>query len=166
MGMSGMGSHQSARMQKDEWLTPPEIIKALGPFGLDPCAPINRPWPTAAMHFSVENDGLSQDWRQYEGMVWMNPPYGKHTGDWLEKLADHGNGIALVFARVETEDWHTHIWPKANAVFFPEGRLFFHHVSGKRARFNGGAPSAFVAYGMLAADRLKRLTIPGKFISL
>jgi len=28
---------------KDEWLTPPYIIKALGEFDLDPCAPINRP---------------------------------------------------------------------------------------------------------------------------
>jgi len=44
----GIGSHQSAAMMKDEWLTPPDIIKALGPFDLDPCAPIVRPWPTAA----------------------------------------------------------------------------------------------------------------------
>jgi hypothetical protein len=26
-------------MQKDEWLTPPEILKALGRFELDLCAP-------------------------------------------------------------------------------------------------------------------------------
>lgn len=44
-GHKGMGSHQSAAMLKDEWLTPPEIIQALGgpeSFDLDPCAPINR----------------------------------------------------------------------------------------------------------------------------
>lgn len=23
----------------DEWLTPPEIVEALGPFDLDPCSP-------------------------------------------------------------------------------------------------------------------------------
>jgi hypothetical protein len=40
MSLSG---HQSARMKNDEWLTPPEIIHALGLFSLDPCAPINRP---------------------------------------------------------------------------------------------------------------------------
>ena len=28
---------------KSEWLTPPEVIAALGEFDLDPCAPINRP---------------------------------------------------------------------------------------------------------------------------
>ncbi len=31
MGLSG---HQSAQMKNDEWLTPPEILRALGPFAL------------------------------------------------------------------------------------------------------------------------------------
>jgi len=39
MSHNGIGSHQSARMMKSEWLTPPEIIQALGPFNLDPRAP-------------------------------------------------------------------------------------------------------------------------------
>lgn len=39
-----IGSHHSHKMGKDEWLTPPQIIKALGGFDLDPCSPINRPW--------------------------------------------------------------------------------------------------------------------------
>lgn len=34
-----LSSHQSARMKNDEWLTPPEIVRALGPFDLDPCSP-------------------------------------------------------------------------------------------------------------------------------
>ena len=48
---------------KDEWLTPPEIIQALGHFDLDPCSPIDRPWPTAKvrqtvqMHFTKTNRG-------------------------------------------------------------------------------------------------------------
>ena len=29
----GIGTHQSAKALTEEWLTPPEIIKALGPFG-------------------------------------------------------------------------------------------------------------------------------------
>lgn len=54
MGLSG---HQSARMKNDEWLTPPEIVSALGPFDLDPCSPVERPWPTAAQHFTVRDEG-------------------------------------------------------------------------------------------------------------
>lgn len=35
------------KVGKGELLTPPELIKSLGEFGLDPCSPINRPWDTA-----------------------------------------------------------------------------------------------------------------------
>lgn len=35
---------------KNEWLTPPHILRRLGPFDLAPCAPINRPWNTAEHH--------------------------------------------------------------------------------------------------------------------
>ena len=60
----------------DVWLTPPYIIEALGEFDLDPCSPINRPWDTAKKHYNVFDDGLAHQW---EGRVWCNPPYGKHT---------------------------------------------------------------------------------------
>ena len=71
-----MGGHQSAAMMKDEWLTPPEIIDALGgpaSFDLDPCAPVTRPWPTAKEHFTIIDNGLTKPWR---GRIWFNPPYG------------------------------------------------------------------------------------------
>ena len=66
--ITGMGGHQSARMLKDEWLTPPDIIKGLGDFDLDPCSPIERPWDTAKKHYCILDDGLKQDW---EGRVFV-----------------------------------------------------------------------------------------------
>ena len=54
----GIGSHQSANMKTDEWLTPPSILKALGHFDLDPCASKNRPWNTAGVHYTIDDDGL------------------------------------------------------------------------------------------------------------
>lgn len=161
--MDGIGGHQSALMGKDEWLTPPFILHALGPFDLDPCAPIKRPWDTAAAHYNVLDDGLSKPWH---GMVWCNPPYGSHTDRWLARLAAHGNGIALVFARTETATWIEQVWGKATAVRFIFGRLHFHHVDGSRAPANSGAPSALIAYGREAADRLQRCTIAGRFVPL
>lgn len=104
----GMGGHHSASALKDEWLTPPEILQALGNFDLDPCSPVNRPWATARKHYTIKDDGLAQTW---EGRVWCNPPYGQQTGVWLERLADHGSGTALIFARTETEAWFRHVWP-------------------------------------------------------
>ena len=97
----GIGGHQRAyEGRTDEWLTPPEILKAIGEFDLDPCSPINRPWNTAKKHYTVEDNGLIQEWI---GRVFLNPPYGPETGKWLQKLAEHGNGIALIFARTETD---------------------------------------------------------------
>ena len=161
-----MGSHQSAAMGRDEWLTPPEILRELGPFDLDPCAPSEsrRPWETALRHFSIEDDGLKQCWG--EGRVWLNPPYGRGTGQWLRRLASHGRGTALVFARTETADWHSAIWPLASAVLFLEGRLYFHDITGRRAVANAGAPSALVAYGSEDAGRLLASSLAGQFVFL
>lgn len=158
-----MGSHQSAKMLKDEWLSPPEIISALGPFDLDPCAPVYRPWATAENHYTIIDDGMDKDW---EGRVWCNPPYGLEASKWLNKLADHCNGIALIFARTETKMFFEHVWKKADAILFIEGRLFFHHVDGTRAKANAGAPSVLIAYGTQNAEILEKCTIKGHFIKL
>lgn len=161
--MNGIGSHQSHIMGKDEWLTPPEILKSLAPFDLDPCAPIVRPWPTANKHYTIEDDGLKQNW---VGRVWLNPPYGKHTGTWLNKLAEHGNGLALIFARTETEMFVEHVWKKADAVFFIFGRLYFYHVDGSKAKSNNGAPSCLIAYGENNVTFLEKCGIPGQLVKL
>lgn len=156
-----MGGHQSAAMLKDEWLTPPDILSALGPFDLDPCAPVSPPWPLAAKTYTMHDDGLKQPW---DGFVWCNPPYGREAAAWLARLADHGNGLALIFARTETEMFFAHVWGKATAVMFLRGRLHFHHVNGDRAAANAGAPSCLVAYGEEAASRMR--AVDGQFIRL
>lgn len=157
----GIGGHQSASMGKDEWLTPPEILSALGPFDLDPCAPVSRPWDMARTHYTIHDNGLSHGWF---GRVWLNPPYGQETGKWLARLAAHGDGIALIFARVETAVWFDHVWDAATLVLFLRGRLFFHHCDGRRAAHNSGAPSALIAYGEEAAARLAAASLNGKLV--
>jgi hypothetical protein len=147
---------------KDEWLTPPEIISALGEFDLDPCSPIFRPWDTAKNHFTVNDDGLKKDWF---GRVWCNPPYGKHTELFLEKAAKHNNCIALTFARTETNMFFNFVWNKATALLFIKGRLRFYHVTGKRGD-SAGAPSVLIAYGESNAEILKNCSIRGKYIQL
>lgn len=158
-----MGSHQSAAMMSDVWLTPPDIIKALGPFDLDPCAaPEPRPWPTAARHIALPEDGLSAEW---SGLVWCNPPYSTQAVRWLRKMSEHGNGIALVFARTETEWFWETVWnsPSATAALWLAGRLYFHRADGRRADANAGAPSVLVAYGRVAAGRLLASGLVGAY---
>jgi len=146
----------------DEWLTPPSIIESLGEFDLDPCSPIERPWDTAKNHYCEPDDGLNKYW---DGRVWCNPPYGRETFLWLDKLASHGNGIALIFARTETKGFHRQIWEKANAVFFFEGRLKFHYVDGTQGD-SANAPSCLVAYGDRNVDALSISGLKGRLIEL
>ena len=150
MSLSG---HQSAAMKNDEWLTPPEIVKSLGEFDLDPCSPIARPWDTAKFHFDVRDDGLKQAW---DGRVWLNHPFGREAVKWLRRMVRHGNGIALIPARTETAMFYETVWGVADAIMFIKGRPHFHNVEGKRAPFNSGAPICLVAYGVANAAALER----------
>jgi hypothetical protein len=129
---------------KDEWLTDPALISALGPFDLDPCSPVNRPWPTANKHYTIENDGLAQPW---DGRVWLNPPYGNETKRWVKRMSEYGNGIALLFSRTETTWFHDYCWDKANGIFFFKKRIYFFHVNGFRGNREAMAPSCLIAYG-------------------
>lgn len=180
---TGMSSHHSARANTEVWLTPPWLLEALGgseTFDLDPCAALAQPWATAKRHLTIEDDGLAQDW---DGKVWCNPPYTNSTlPDWLGKLGDHGNGIALIFARTETAAFHRTVWERADGCLFLEGRLFFHVAEdmefkrtgkspifvrrGDKAPANGGAPSVLCAYGPDNADILAQSGLRGNFVPL
>jgi hypothetical protein len=153
-------------LNKDEWLTPRYITDALGPFDLDPCSPITRPWSTARTHYTIEDDGLVKEWY---GRVWCNPPYGKHTFTWLEKLAQHGRGIALIFCRTETKGFHAQIWDKADSIFFFKGRLKFCDINGKTGN-TANAPSCLVSYSgedtLYIEKAIKENKITGKLIYL
>jgi hypothetical protein len=144
---------------KDEWLTPPPLIQALGEFDLDPCAPIKRPWDMAKNHFTVEDNGLEKDWY---GRVWLNPPYGTFTKYWIEKAVKHGNCIALIFNRSDTRLFHEQVFPNAYAVLYLKGRVKFHHVNGKQADASG-APSILVAFDHGNADALEKCGLEGFF---
>lgn len=161
IGLGMGGHHEPTRGKNDEWLTPPEIVEACGPFDLDPCAPITRPWTTAARHLTIDDDGLTADWGDDE-VVWCNPPYGRQTWEWLNRLAAHpGGGVALTFARTETAGFFSSVWRRADYLLFLEGRLHFHYVDGTRATANAGAPSVLIGYGDEGIDRVRSCGLPG-----
>ena len=147
--------------QKDEWLTPPPIFKALQPFDLDVCQPVNPPWHIASNGYDIDEDGLLQTWF---GFVWCNPPYGTQTKSWLARMAKHDNGIALIFARTDTLMFQKYCF-NADAILFIKGRLSFYDVNGNKGG-TAGAPSCLVAWGSMAVNRLKKCGIEGKLILL
>jgi hypothetical protein len=149
-------------MKSDEWLTPPDILNKLGEFDMDPCSPINRPWDTARVHFNKDEDGLSKQW---EGRVWLNPPFGKEAVKWIRKFSEHRKGILLIPARTETKMFFDYIWPFATGILFIKGRPSFYTVDGTKAPFNSGAPIVLVSYTAQDDEALRKSGL-GEFVSL
>lgn len=140
------------------WLTPKAWIDVLGPFDLDPCAcPEPRPWATAERMIAPPDDGLEAKW---EGRVYVNPPFGR-ADEFMRRLARHGDGVALVAARTETDWWFESVWSRATGILFVRGRVRFDHAVGGPSRWDFPGPIALVAYGEDNARRLLGAGIRG-----
>lgn len=177
--MRGAGpGGRAAPGKSDEWYTPPAIITALGgwqAFDLDPCAPIVQPHPTALRRLTLADDGLVHAWR---GRVWLNPPYSQRPyRAFMQRMAAHMHGTALIFARTETGAFATLVWDVATALLFLRGRLSFLGADGQPKQRtnrdgsaggpeNAGAPSVLVAYGLRDADVLAGCGLVGAFVPL
>lgn len=140
-----MKQHQNSIGKTDNWLTPPEIIKALGRFDLDPCDSIESSFKTADNRYTVREDGLSQEWF---GRVWLNPPFNRYErGKWMERMAKHNNGIMLIPSALETENAFDHVWGKCSGILFLKNRPHFYYPDGTMAKANSGCTICLVAYG-------------------
>ena len=154
-----LGSHQQTVGKSQTHITPKWIIEQLGPFDLDPCAAWPRPWHCA--NHSFTRDGLSRSW---EGRVWLNPPFNRYeVGKWIERLAKHGNGTALLHARTET-NWFQPCWEYAQAILFMADRIKFCLPDGTEQPANSGAPPVLVAFGDHDAHRLELSGISGALV--
>lgn len=126
----------------DEWATPRALFQgldALYHFETDVCATDKN--ALCDNYFTKEEDGLSQEWR---GVCWMNPPYGKQIGLWMEKAYTsslHGaTVVCLVPARTDTAWWNN--YARKGKVYFIRGRLKFNG-----SKDNAPFPSAIVVFG-------------------
>ena len=122
-----------------EWETPQELFDALDEihgFTLDVCAtPENS---KCDKYFTKEEDGLEQEW---EGVCWMNPPYGRAITKWVEKAAASGcKVVCLLPARTDTSWFHDYC--TKGDIDFIRGRLKF---SG--AKNSAPFPSMIVTFG-------------------
>ncbi len=145
-----------------DYFTPPYIIRELGPFDLDPCANEKQPFATARRQYTLKENGLTSKW---SGRIWLNPPHGELVA-WMSRMVEHGNGIAMIFATVETRVFFDYVWDNADAVFFIRRRVKFVKRDGTVSRSNCSSPSCLVAYGMSNVDRLKRSKLEGRLVTL
>ena len=96
----------------DDWYTPQFIFDALGvQFDIDVCSPEGGTGIVPAKRFfTIEDDALVQDW---DGFVWMNPPYSKPT-PFVDKFIAHKNGICLV--PMSKAKWFHNLWNDADVM--------------------------------------------------
>lgn len=134
-----MKVHYSSK--SDDWATPQDLFDKYNEqyqFDVDVCATIeNAKCPT---YFTKEQDGLAQPWA---GTCWMNPPYGKGIGKWLEKAYNSSQAgttvVCLVPARTDTRWWHE--YAMKGEITFLRGRLKF-----GGAKNSAPFPSAVVVF--------------------
>lgn len=142
---------------RDDWQTPAHIVQALGEFDLDPCASSSNPFRLADCGYHV--GGLILPW---SGRVWCNPPYGAECRMWMRRLAEHGNGIALIPPRMGSRWFQEEVLTKCDAVLFLKGRVSF--LDGNLRPVSGNnADSVLVAFGELNAAILSICGLPGVF---
>lgn len=95
----------------DDYYTPRWVFDALGlEFDLDVASPPGGSAVPAKRYLTVEDDGLACEW---EGRVWMNPPYSG-VRPWWERFKAHRNGVALLpFAK---SAWLSDAWDAADGI--------------------------------------------------
>ena len=125
-----MNVHFSSKT--DDWATPQKVFdywNEIYNFDLDPAASsTNHKAPNwYGLDHPDENrrNGLITNW---EGKrVWLNPPYGRTIGLWVEKAYKHAGGgntvILLLPARTDTKWFHNYCIE--HEIEFLKGRLKF-----------------------------------------
>lgn len=109
-----------------EYETPDEIFEPLAlEFGITLDVAATNKNAKCKNYFTAEDNGLLKDW---DGVCWMNPPYGRVMKKWVEKAYNEylkGNTIiCLLPARTNTNWWHEFIIPNAE-IRFIKGQVKF-----------------------------------------
>lgn len=119
-----LGKNKPLNPAKDEQYTPKWVFDKLGvTFDLDVCAPKDNIDHVPALNRYTEGS-LEKEWN---GLVWMNPPYSK-VKPWVQKFLDHGNGIALL--PYSKALWMIEVWNKADAIC-PVYDIKFEQIEGR-----------------------------------
>lgn len=115
--------------KRDSWNTPEcvlELVRKVGTIALDPCGNDDSFVGAVRTYTEIDN-GLEQTWNtNCSGLIYVNPPYGRTIGKWVERCCRAGYNeevIALLPARTDAR-WFYNAW-ESSALCFWRGRLRF-----------------------------------------
>ena len=143
-----MGSvHFSSK--RGDWATPLDLFDRYNEkydFSIDVCASEDN--AKVERYWTERDDGLAQDWSHE--VCWMNPPYGREIGQWVEKAylsARHQGSVVvgLLPARTDTRWFHNFIWPRKAKVELLKGRIKF--LEDGEQKHPAPFPSMIVVWG-------------------
>ena len=134
-----------------EWETPQDLFDRMDQeyhFTLDVCA--SKKNAKCKRYYNKKQDGLKQSW---EGVCWMNPPYGLQIKGWVKKAYEESQKGAMVVCllpvRSDTGWFHDYIYDEKNNTFkkgvecrLLRGRLKF----GKNGKQPSTVPSMIVVF--------------------
>jgi len=126
---------------RHDWGTPQRLFDELDRefhFTRDVCA--NRENFKVASYWDEGDNALKQSW---EGVLWMNPPYGRGIGMWLKKAYQSratATIVCLIPSRTDSRWWHNYVM-RADEIRFTKGRYKF-----QGAKDGAPFPSAIVIF--------------------
>lgn len=130
----------------DEWYTPKYIFDALNyrRFDMDVSSPVDRSFCHVPANHFITYNSLNMVW---SGFLWCNPPFAGRNGivPWLNKMHQHGNGIALTPDR-SSAPWWQKACKQSEAVLFIAGKVKFIRPDGSTGNAPGNGTTLF-AYG-------------------
>jgi phage N-6-adenine-methyltransferase len=128
--------------KKANWETPQALFDELDvEFGFQFDLAADETNAKCDRFYTIEDDALNQPW---EGVCWLNPPFGRGIELWLSRAVEAAQAgatvVVLVPARTDTIWWHDLVIPHAE-IRFLRGRLQF-----EGAATSAPFPSAILVY--------------------
>jgi len=132
-----MGDWDAIHSSKNtEWRTPVAAFDTLDrEFGFEVDAAASPDNALCDHYWTITDDALSIDWSatiiSASGggpTVFLNPPYGRGVGDWVDKAIEQqakGCTVVMVLMACTDTKWWAKLWGSAHEVRFVTGRIRF-----------------------------------------
>jgi len=126
-----------------DWRTPPELFKQLDRefrFTLDAASSCDN--ALCSTYLTPQDDAIQTGWWRVQTTqpgpptVWLNPPYGRSVGIWVDKAieeAQRGCTVVMLTMACTDTQWWARAWRAAHEVRFITGRVHFLNSEGERA---------------------------------